>query len=144
MGQRIFRDADSLTLTLNNRIITCFAVGDNVTITPANQQNSNTPASNGGTTASRRTDSDVHDLVINIQKQSIDDVFFNSLINEPSPTFIEGSLKEDFTRDGQRGTETWTLDGGVMTTKPTDTKNDQDGNEVLSYTINFRRAVRSI
>ena len=83
-------------------------------------------------------------MKMTIQKFSEDDVFLNELINAVRTTLIEGTLKEDYTRDGGDFQDTWTLEGGSITTKPTETKNDQDGNAVLEYMIKFRNAIRSI
>lgn len=141
---KITKDADSVTLVLNGYAFTAFGVGDIITLTPVNPHTSQVNSSDGGVTINRRSDGNVYDLAMTIQKFSDDDVFLNEILNAASQSIIEGSLKEDFTRDGTDGQESWTLEGGSITTKPTDTKNDTDGNATLQYTIRFRNAKRAI
>jgi len=136
--------ADSTTLVLNGRAITAFVAGDILTLTPAADHSSQVVGSDGGVVINRRADADVHALLLRVQRYSDDDVFLNSAMNQSIPVLFNGSLKEDFQRDGQDFKESWTLENGSITTKPTYTKNDTDGNGVVEYTINFRRAVRSI
>lgn len=141
---KITKDADSVTLVLNGYAFTAFGVGDIITLTPVNPHTSQTNSSDGGVTINRRSDGDVYDLAMTIQKFSDDDVFMNQIVNSPTPTIIEGSLKEDFTRDGTDGQESWNLEGGSITTKPTNTKNDTDGNATMQYTVRFRSAKRAL
>jgi len=140
----IVKDADSVTLTLNNHVFTAFGVGDIITLTPVNAQTSQINSSDGGVTITERTDANVYDVKIMIQKFSEDDVFLNNLINNADVQVIQGSMKDDFTRDGIDMQETWTFEGGSITTKPTEVKNDTDGNAVLEYMIMFRNAQRSL
>lgn len=141
---KITLDADSTTLVLNGHAFTSFGVGDIITMTPVNPHSSQVNSSDGGVTINRRSDGNVYDMAVSVQKYSDDDVFLNSIINAESQEIIEGSMKEDFNRDGTDGQESWTLEGGSITTKPTDTKNDTDGNAVLRYTIRFRNAKRAL
>lgn len=140
----IRKDADSVTLVLNGHAFTAFGVGDIITMTPVNPLTSQENSSDGGVTITSRSDGDVFDLRMSVQKFSDDDVFLNSIINGETATIIEGSLKEDFNRDGTDGQESWTLEGGSITTRPTDTKNDADGNSVLEYVLRFRNAKRAL
>ena len=140
----IVKDADSVTLVLNDHAFTSFGVGDNIVITPLNSQTSHTNSSDGGVSINTRSDANVHELKIMIQKYSGDDVFLNEAINSVGTTVFAGSLVEDFTRDGVDGQERWTLEGGSIMAKPSNTKNDQDGNATQEYMITFRNAVRSI
>lgn len=82
--------------------------------------------------------------MMRIQRFSDDDVFLNSALNQRIPVLFSGSIKEDFQRDGQDFKESWSLENGSFTTKPTVTKNDTDGNGVMEYTLRFRRAQRSL
>ena len=137
-------DADSVTLVLNGHAFTAFGTGDIITLTPANPHTSQINSSDGGVTINKRADADVHDLKLTVQKFSDDDVFMNEVINASTPIILEGSLKEDFTRDGTDGQENWNLEGGSITTKPTNTKNDTDGNATMEYTVRFRKAKRAL
>lgn len=137
-------DADATTLVLNGRAITSFIAGDIMTLTPAADATARTNGSEGGIVVNRRTDADSYSLLMRIQRYSDDDVFLNTAMNQSMPVMFNGSLKEDFQRDGVASKESWSLENGSFTTKPTVAKNDTDGNGVMEYTIMFRRARRSI
>jgi hypothetical protein len=136
--------ADSATLILNDRAMTSFAEGDYVTLTPANAASAHVNSASGGVSISERLDKDVYDLVFRVQKFSTDDVFMLGLLNAQGPSVVAGSLKESYTIDGSAGVESWTLEAGSITTQPTNTKNNQDGNALMEYTLRFRTAKRSL
>lgn len=136
--------ADSSTLILNDRPFTTFAEGDFLTLTPANAASAHVNSAGGGVTISERMDRHVYDLLVRVQKYGADDVYLNGLLNGEGVTLLEGSLKESYTADGSAGVESWNLDGGSLTTQPTQTKNNQDGNALMEYTIRFRTAKRSL
>lgn len=135
--------ADNTTITLNGQVLRDFEAGDRFTLTPVNPATAHTNSSDGGVTVHERVDKGVHDLVIRVQKFSDTDVFLNGLRNNPL-TLINGSVKELFNRDGTEGVDTHELQNGSVTTQPTPTKNDQDGNSLMEYTMRFRVASRSI
>ena len=135
---------DSGSLILNDYTFKSFAEGDYLTLTPVNAHTSRVNSAAGGVTIGERMDKDVYDLVFSVQKYSADDVFMLSLINPEGVTLIEGSAKESYTIDGSAGVESWNLDGGSITTLPTQTRNNQDGNALMEYTIQFRLAKRSL
>ena len=135
--------ADSTTLTLNGRVMQDFEAGDRFTLAPVNPKTSHTNSSNNGVTITERVDGGVHDLTLRVQKHSDDDVFLNTLRNDPS-VIIVGSSKEVFVKDGTDGVDTHELQAGSITTQPTSTRNDQDGNSLMEYVIRFRNVVRSI
>ena len=87
---------------------------------------------------------DVHDLTVRVQRFSDDDVFLNSQINQEEAALFSGSIKENFVKDGSDGAESWVLENGSITTRPTTVKNDQDGNALMEYVLRFRSAVRSL
>lgn len=135
--------ADSTSLILNGAGITQFAEGDFITLTPVNPKTGRVNSSTG-VNINNRMDGDVFDLVVRVQKYGSDDVLLQSWVNSAAPVVINGSVKESFIRDGQDFTESYTLDAGSFTTQPTDTKNNQDGNGMMEYTIQFRRAKRNL
>lgn len=135
---------DSGTLILNDYTFKSFAEGDYLTLTPVNEYTSRVNSAVGGVTIGERMDKDVYDLTFSVQKYSDDDVFMLSQINTPGATLFEGSAKESYNKDGQAGVESWNLDGGSITTLPTQTRNNQDGNAMMEYTIQFRTAKRSL
>lgn len=136
--------ADSTTLILNDWSFSDFAEGDYLTITPANAASSQVNSAGGGVTISKRFDSDVHDLVIRVQKYGKDDVYLLGLLNAETVVAQSGSVKESYISDGTPGVESWSLDGGSITTQPTQTKNNTDGNALMEYTLRFRTAKRSL
>lgn len=136
--------ADSTTLTLNGYVFTSFVAGDIITLAPVNAHSAHVNSQQGGVSIQRRSDGDVHDLTIRVQKYSADDVRLTEAVNTSPVEVFSGSLKENFTRDGTESVETYTLESGSVTTLPTNTKNDQDGNALMEYVIRFRSAVRSL
>jgi len=141
---RITISMDSGSLILNDYTFKSFAEGDYLTITPVNAHTSRVNSAAGGVTIGERMDKDVYDLTFSIQKYSEDDIFMVGLINTEGVALIEGSAKESYTSDGSAGIESWNLDGGSITTLPTQTRNNQDGNALMEYTIQFRTAKRSL
>ena len=136
--------AESTSLILNGTAITDFAEGDVVELNPVNPLTGRTNASNGGLNANKRIDGGVHDLIVRVQKYSASDVFLNSAINQESLVVFNGSAKEDFIRDGVAGAESYILENGTITTRPSNVKSNTEGNGMMEYTIQFRNATRNI
>lgn len=136
--------ADSATLILNDRAMTSLAEGDYLTLAPVNPASAHVNSASGGVTISERMDKDVHDLTFRVQKYSADDIQLLGFLNSEGPTVVEGALKESYTIDGSPGVESWTLESGSVTTQPTNTKNNQDGNAMMEYVLRFRTAKRSL
>lgn len=137
-------NADSSTLILNDQSFTSFAEGDYLTLTPANAATNHVNSASGGVTIAERFDRDVYDLMFRVQKYSADDIFMLSLVNGEGVGVVSGSLKESYTSDGTPGIESWNLDNGSITTQPTQTKSNTDGNALMEYTLRFRTAKRSL
>lgn len=135
---------DSGTLILNDYTFKSFVEGDYLTLTPVNPKTSRVNSAAGGVTIGDRIDGDVYDVTFSVQKYSDDDVQMLSFINAAGVTVIAGSAKESYSKDGQAGVESWNLDGGSITTQPTQGKNNQDGNATMEYTVQFRTAKRSL
>lgn len=135
---------DSGSLILNDYTFKSFAEGDYLALTPVNAHTSRVNSAAGGVTIGERMDKDVYDLTFSVQKYSADDIFMLGLINTAGAAVIEGSAKESYTIDGGAGIESWNLDGGSITTLPTQTRNNQDGNALMEYTVQFRTAKRSL
>ena len=136
--------ADSTTLILNGTAIADLMEGDTLELTPINPVTEHTNGSAGGVAINSRIDGGVHDLVVRVMKYSPSDVFLNNAINQEAPVVFDGSMKENFVKDGADGVGSWLLESGSMTTRPTDIKNNQEGNNLMEYTIRFRNAARSI
>lgn len=144
MTQVITVGTDTTTLILNGRALSAFAAGDIMTLTPEADKTSQVNGSNGGVSISARADADVYTLMFRLMRYSEDDVFMNAAMNTPTPTIFQGSMKQDYTRDGATFKESWSLENGSITAAPTMTYNDTDGNAVTEYTVKFRTAKRSI
>ena len=137
--------ATGATLTLNGHIFNNLIEGDVIELNPVNAKTSHVNGiQSGDVTISTRSDGDVRDLIVRVQRFSEDDVFLNSALNQDFPEIFEGSLKETFIRNGTEGTESWILENGSITDQPSRVKNTQDGNAVMQYTMRFRNAVRSL
>ena len=136
--------AEATTITLNGYALTSMAEGDYAVLAPVNPLTSHTNSENGGVNINGRVDGGVTDMTVRVQKLSADDVFLNSARNSALPTVFNGSAKTNYVRDGVDSVETYTLESGSITTQPTDTKNNQDGNAMMEYVIRFRNAVRSL
>jgi len=136
--------ANSATLILNDRAVTAFGKGDYLTLTPENDASSHVNSASGGVTISERMDKDVRVLAFRLQRYSADDVAMLAALNAPSLVVFDGSLKESYTSNGSTGIESWLMEAGSLTTQPTQTKNNQDGDAMMEYTIRFRTAKRSL
>lgn len=137
-------NSSTATIVLNGRIITDIVTGDYVTLTPSNPLTSRANSAQNGVTISKRVDAGVHGMVMRVQKFSNDDIWLNGLSNSEIPTVINGSIKESFIRDGASLKETYDLQVGSLTTQPTQTKNNQDVNALMEYTIEFRNIRRNV
>ena len=136
--------ADSTTVVLNGTAILDLAEGDYIVLTPVNPATSHINSTNGGVSVNERSDRGVHDLALRVQRYSVYDGFLNNLLRQSPPVVINGSMKENFNRDGTDGVESWTLELGSLTTQPTSTKSGTDGNAVQEYVIRFRNASRNL
>jgi hypothetical protein len=132
---------DSTTLTLNGRVIVDFSAGDYITLAPANALTSRVNGSNNSVSIAKRVDSGVHDLTINVIKDSDDDIYFKNAVVQGLPVVFNGSLKENYNKDGESRISNTTLENGTITTQATKTLNNQDGNAVKTYVIQFRNVI---
>lgn len=135
--------ADSTSVILNGVGFTQFAEADYITLAPVNPLTGHVNSSTG-VNINKRMDGNVYDLTMRVQKYGSDDVQLSAWVNSEFPVIIAGSVKETFFRDEQEFTESWILEAGSITTLPTDTKNNQDGNGMMEYVIRFRRGKRNI
>lgn len=135
---------DSTSLILNGTSLVDFIEGDFLELNPVNPLTSHVNSANGSVNINKRVDGGVHDLIVRVQKGSNSDVFLNSAMNQESPVVFNGSVKEDFNRDDTAGAESYILENGSLTTRPSNKKNNQDGDAVMEYTIRFRNATRNI
>ena len=139
----ILLNANSTTLVLNGTPVNDFAAGDILELTPLNPLTSHVNGS-VGVNINKRSDSGAYTLVVRVQRKSDSDIFFNSAVNGEDITVFNGSLKENFLKDGIAGVESWILESGSITVLPTETFNDTDGNAMMEYTLEFRFCQRNI
>lgn len=137
--------SDTTTLILNGHVFTDLVEGDYLTLSFPNDLTSRANSANGGLTVAGRVDGDVGDLVFSVQKLSGDDTVMNEWRRSNGyPVILDGSAKTRFTRDGAELTETYELSGGTITAQPEDNRNNQDQNNAMEYTIQFRSVRRSL
>ena len=136
--------ADSSSLILSGFAVTDFAEGDFITLTPVNDDTVHVNSDNGGVSIFKRLDGDVHDLVFRVQKFSGSDINLNSALKQSSPHVFQGTWRTTFKRDGLQAVESWALDNGSATRRPSFNSNNQDGSAVIEYSIRFRSAKRTI
>lgn len=134
---------ESTTLTLNGHVFNNLIMGDTIEIAPVNPSSARVNSANG-VSISKRADGDVHNITIRCEKNSDDDVFLNSARNQTSPEVLDGSLKSNFNKDGADGVDNWSLEGGSVTTQPTEVFNNQDGNASMEYVVEVRFATRAL
>jgi hypothetical protein len=134
----------SSTLILNGYTINNFVEGDYIDLNPLNPLSERLNGANNSFTVTHRIDSNVYDCVFRVLRHSGDDVILTGFINQNPIVVFNGSLKEQYldTAGGGGGIENWTLEGGTFTTLPVHKKNNQTGNHVVEYTIQFRNAKR--
>lgn len=134
----------SLSAVLNGTAITDLAVGDNLIIAAVNPATSHVNSSNGGVNINERSDRNVRDVTIRVQKFSDSDIFLNSIVRAQGIEVVSGTVKEAFEKDGVLGVESWILSGGSILTEPTKTNNDIDGNAIMEYIFRFRQGTRNL
>lgn len=139
----IVYDTSSVTLVMNGYVFTNLIAGDTIEVAPVNAATARVNSATG-VSISGRAEASVHTVMVRVQKNSEDDIFLNSARNTTFPTLLEGSLKENFRKDGTDGVDSWSLEGGSVTTQPTSVKNNQDGNAVHEYAVEFRFCTRAI
>ena len=143
MTESIVYPANATTLILRERAYNDLAEGDVLTLTPVNPKTSRNN-SQSAVTIANRSDGDVHDLEIVVLKGGDDDVHLNSQMNQANPVVFAGSMKTNFVKDGVDGVDSWDLQGGSLTDRPTDGKNTTEGNATMVYKIQFRVAKRNL
>jgi len=140
----IVTSTETTTLVLNGTAINDYINGDIITLIPANPVSSHINGSNGSVNINQRSDRDVYDLTIRVMRMSDSDSFLNNIMRSSPITVINGSLKENFTKDSIDNVESWILENGSIITQPTITLNNEDGNGLSEYVIRFRKATRNI
>ena len=140
-------DTTSVIWTSNNAEqpfnIRDFIEGDYIVITPANPLTSRVNGSDGSVNIIQRTDGLVYDIAISVLKGSRSDQFLQADVNSNPSSILQAVIKENFVREGVDFVDSYLLNNGSYTTLPTITRNNQDGNEGVTYTAQFREMVRT-
>jgi hypothetical protein len=133
------------SLILNGHPFTNFINGDTIELTPVNPLSSRQQGKDV-VSIIKRSDSGTYDMIIRLLRGSNDDIFMNTLVNQPSVAILEGSLIENYTNSeaGVNSTEAWKLNTGSITTLPKRVVNNVDNNVLMEYTIQFSFCVRTI
>ena len=132
--------SNSTTLVLipegkDSTVIGDFINGDILELAPVNPDSARTYGSNRSVNIQHRSDREVHTLKFRVMRDSDSDVFLNTQLNSNKPIVFNGSIKEIFVKDGEEYIESFDLQAGSFTDRPTHTKNNQDGNAQVEYTI---------
>lgn len=127
--------SESTTLILNDEVISDFINGDIIELAPVNPDTTRTYGSNRAVNIQHRSDREVHTLKFRVMRDSDSDIWLNEQMNSDKPVVFNGSLKEIFVKDGSEQVESFEIQAGSFTDKPTHTKNNQDGNAQVEYTI---------
>jgi hypothetical protein len=136
---------DGSTLTLNGYAFQDLADGDVITLTFPNDKTSHTVGQNGNSVVKDRINGDVCEVTVNVLKFGSDDIFLNPYSElGASNGLLNGTLQRNFVKDGKDFVESYQLSGGSVMTKPDNTINTQDGEELLAYNIRFTFGKRVI
>ena len=127
--------SESTTLILNDKVIFDFINGDIIELAPVNPDTARTYGSNRSVNIQHRSDREVYTLKFRVMRDSDSDIWLNEQMNSDKPVVFNGSVKEIFIKDGEELVESFELQAGSYTDKPTHTKNNQDGNAQVEYTI---------
>lgn len=140
MGSPIILNGDATTMQLqigsDNLTVDDLIAGDTITITPLFAETTRTYGARNSVNIQRHTQKDVHTVVFRVSKLGNTDKALSNYMNAKTLSqAIEGSVKTIYYEDGSQKIENYKISGGSITTKPTDTKNNTDGNNAMEYTI---------
>lgn len=140
MGSPIILNGDATTMQLkigsDNLTVDDLISGDTITITPLFAETTRTYGAGNSVNIQRHTNKDVHTVVFRVSKLGNTDKAVSNYMNAKTLSqVIEGSVKTIYYEDGSQKIENYKISGGSITTKPTDTKKNTDGNNSMEYTI---------
>ena len=140
MGSPIILNGDATTMQLkigsDNLTVDDLIAGDTITITPLFAETTRTYGAGNSVNIQRHTNKDVHTVVFRVSKLNNTDKALSNYMNAKTLSqVIEGSVKTIYYEDNAQKIENYKISGGSITTKPTDTKNNTDGNNAMEYTI---------
>lgn len=140
MGSPIILNGDATTMQLQigseKLTVDDLIAGDTITITPLFAETTRTYGAGNSVNIQRHTQKDVHTVVFRVSKLGNTDKALTNYMNAKTLSqVIEGSVKTIYYEDGSQKIENYKINAGSITTKPTDTKNNTDGNNAMEYTI---------
>ena len=140
MGNAIILNGDATTMQLqigsDNLTVNDLIAGDTITITPLFAETTRTYGAGNSVNIQRHTNKDVHTVVFRVSKLGNTDKAISNYMNAKTLSqVIEGSIKTIYYEDNAQKIENYKISGGSITTKPTDTKNNTDGNNAMEYTL---------
>ena len=140
MGKGTILNGDATTMQLTfggtNVTVDDFIAGDVITITPVNPQTSRTYGAKNSVNIQRRIDKDVKTVTFRVTKFGATDIAITAFNNaETLTSVVEGSIKTIYYKDGSQMIENYKITGGSFLIDPTDTKNNQDGNSAMGYSL---------
>ena len=140
MGNGTILNGDATTMQLqigsDNLTVDDLIAGDTITITPLFAETTRTYGAGNSVNIQRHTNKDVHTIVMRVNKLGNTDKALSNFMNAKTLSqVIEGSVKTIYFEDNAQKIENYKISGGSITTKPTDTKNNTDGNNSMEYTI---------
>lgn len=141
---QILIDNVNRTLKLGTHTFVSLIQGDAVTITFPNDNVTYTIGSNDTVLAKKMLNGDVADVNISVIKYSDDDKFLSTQSELSTPSFIDGSLQTNYTKDGVDGVEVVDFTSLTVKKKADYTYNTADGEEVITYICQARRAKRIV
>lgn len=139
---QILIDNVNRTLKLGTHTFVSLIQGDAIAITFPNDNVTYTIGSNDTVLAKKMLNGDMADITVSVIKYSDDDNFLSAQSELFTPSFIDGSLQTNYTKDGVDGVEVLDLTSVTVKKKADLTYNTSDGEETVSYTLQARRAKR--
>jgi hypothetical protein len=140
MANSIILNGDATTMQMqigsDNLTVDDLIAGDTITITPLFAETTRTYGAGNSVNIQRHTNKDVHTITFRVTKLGSTDKALSNFMNAKTLSqVIEGSVKTIYFEDGSQKIENYKISGGSITMKPTDTKNNVDGNNAMEYTI---------
>lgn len=127
------------TVSINGTNISNLLQGDYLVLEYTNPLTDRVNSSDGGVGILPRFDAGVGTLKLTVQRLSSSDTFLNGLSGN-----FDGSIITRFTNNSVEFTENWSLFNMSKTDQPTHTRNNQEDDQSVEYTFEFRNATRIV
>ena len=135
---------DYTSLILNGRAFKDFIAGDKIELNKLNPWSSRNYGENS-VTINKRADRKVTALVLRLVKNSDDDIYLNTQMEQDSIVIFNGSLVENYIDENNvASVSSYNLQVGSFAAQPAVVISNTDGNNVMEYTIEFLSATRTV